>query len=421
MYANCMQISKADAVIIHDNRRPKKNGLYPVKLRITFNRQQQYYRTKVDLSSIDYLRVMNLDTVDKSIPLQRRRELRDLKLKIDAILVKANQTIEKLPEFSFYSFETGMFSKPVKNKDVYSVYTSVIERLNMNGNLGTASNYQCSRNSLMLYKSKLTFREVTVDFLNGYEKWLLTEGKSISTVGIYLRPLRAIMNIAIEEGYYSKEYYPFTKRRYQIPASKNVKKALTHEEVGRIYNFRALAGTWWQRAKDMWLFSYFANGMNIKDIALLRHEDIDGEFIRFTRAKTKNTTRAAIKQISIFISEDLREIMDRWKTNNKESYLFQVLEEGQNLNRQRSLITQFTKMVNTYIGRIAKEVEIEKPVTTYSARHSFATVLKRNGISTELISESLGHGSLKTTASYLDSFEDDTKKGMGKILANFKY
>jgi integrase len=270
----------------------------------------------------------------------------------------------------------------------------------------------------MQYKSKLSFRDVTVDFLNGYEKWLLSEGKSISTVGIYLRPLRAIMNIAIEEGYYSKEYYPFIKRKYQIPASKNIKKALSLEEVGRIYHYEALAGTWWQRAKDMWLFSYFANGMNIKDIALLRHEDIDGEFIRFIRAKTKNTTRASIKQISIFISEELRSIIERWKTDNN-SYLFEVLKEGQDINRQRSLITQFTKMVNTYIARIASEVKIEKPVTTYSARHSFATILKRNGVSTELISESLGHGSVKTTTSYLDSFEDETKREIGKVLIKF--
>ncbi len=76
-------------------------------------------------------------------------------------------------------------------------------------------------------------------------------------------------------------------------------------------------------------------------------------------------------------------------------------------------------MVNRYIGKIVKEVAINKHVTTYSARHSFATVLKRKGISTEVISESLGHKSVKTTASYLDSFDDDTKKEIGKLRVDF--
>ncbi len=76
-------------------------------------------------------------------------------------------------------------------------------------------------------------------------------------------------------------------------------------------------------------------------------------------------------------------------------------------------------MVNRYISKIGIEVGIDKHVTTYYARHSFATVLKRKGISTELISESLGHGSIKTTASYLDSFDDDTKTEIGKLLVDF--
>jgi site-specific recombinase XerD len=76
-------------------------------------------------------------------------------------------------------------------------------------------------------------------------------------------------------------------------------------------------------------------------------------------------------------------------------------------------------MVNRYIGKIVKEVAINKHVTTYFARHSFATILKRTGISIEVISEFLGHGSLKTTVSYLDSFDDDTKKEIGKLLVDF--
>jgi integrase len=312
-----------------------------------------------------------------------------------------------------------MYSKPRKIKDVYGLYDSVIHKRNESGNIGTALNYQCSRNSLKRYKSKLQFSDITVDFLNNYEKWLLDHGKSISTVGIYLRPLRAIINIAIDERFFSREEYPFGKRRYQIPASRNIKKALTQQEVGKIYNFSTPSNTWAEWAKDMWMFSYFSNGINMKDIALLKHSNIDGEFIRFIRAKSQNTSKANLKTISIFFTDELRAIVDKWSNHKSYNYLFPILEEGQTLLKQKSLITQFTKMVNKYIKEIAKSVGIEKPVTTYTARHSFATVLKRNGVSTEAISECLGHSSSKTTMAYLDSFEEESKKEISKLLNKF--
>lgn len=414
-----MQIEKPIIVIMLDQRRAKKTGLYPVKLRITFNRQQQYYRTGIDTTIEDFDMIRNASKIDQHPLMAKRRSLKTIKIKLDTIIVKASEAIAKLSEFSFNSFELLMYSKPLEKKDFYGTYKTVIDKLNLAGNLGTASNYSCSYNSLKKYKSKLNFDDVTIDFLKGYEKWLLVEGKSITTVGIYLRPLRAILNIAIEENLFSREHYPFGKRRYQIPAGRNVKKALTQYEIGKIYNYQTPCDSWLQWAKDMWLFSYFANGINMKDIALLEHSNIDEEFIRLTRAKCRNTSKANIKIISIYITDELKSIIEKWCNDKSQKYLFPVLQDGQNLNRQRSLITQFTKMVNKHIKDIAKTVGVEKPVTTYTARHSFATVLKRHGVSTEAISECLGHHSTKTTISYLDSFDDGSKREISKLLNHF--
>ena len=73
-------------------------------------------------------------------------------------------------------------------------------------------------------------------------------------------------------------------------------------------------------------------------------------------------------------------------------------------------IKQATKTINKYCKRIGEELEIETKITTYTARHSFATVLKRAGAPIEFISESLGHKDLKTTENYLDSFENETRQ-----------
>ncbi len=413
-----MQILTPSATIILDSRRKKKTGLFPVKLRVTFAREQKYFRTGIDLNETDFSLVLNPGSISKDILPARKKKLLEHKFKLDGILVKANQVIINLPNFSLEAFEQSMYSKKVKVDNVYALFEKVINAISESGRHGTAGTYTCSLTSLKLFKSKLEFKEVTPKFLHDFETWFMAKGRSISTVGIYLRPLRAIINIAIEEKLMNKDDYPFGKRRYQIPASKNIKKALTLEEIGRIYHYKALPGTWWQKAKDMWLFSYFANGINMKDIALLKKDNIDGDYLHLVRAKTQHTNRAASKQISIFISDDLKIIIKRYQRKDS-AYLFPILEEGQDGLKQHKLIAQFIKMVNEYIGLIAKEVKIDKHVTTYFARHSFATVLKRSGASTEMISESLGHSSMSTTSSYLDSFEDETKKEVMKALKNF--
>lgn len=409
--------------IIIDSRRPKKSGKYPIKLRITFSREQKYYPLGFDLS-LEEFEIIQSNTNIKKIPSPGlRRQYSDYKLKVDQAIVKANQIIDKLPDFSFKLFEKSLNQNQRTNETVYDYYLDTIDQLRKDGRVGTADNYQSSMNSLKGFSPKLNLIDVSMEFLKSYEQWLLTKGKSISTVGIYLRPLRAIMNTAISQGMISRDaHYPFGKSKYQIPSSKNTKKALTIDEVGKLYNYKAPRGTWLEKARDFFIFSYLANGMNIKDIALLKFKNIDGEYLRFTRAKTINTNRTLSSQITVFIVPELEAIMNRWKNSDSEpdAFIFPILKNNLSFLEQQGLIRQFTKMINKYIKRIGHELGINKHITTYYARHSFATILKRSGVGTEIISESLGHSSLKTTSSYLDSFEDETKKQIAFTLINFK-
>lgn len=407
---------------ILDSRHIKKSGKYPVKIRITFLRERKYYPIGVDLTEEEFSIVQNAEAIKKLPTIRLRRHYSDLKMECDAQHIKAVNIIEKLPDFTFKLFERRYYSSQRSTENVYEYYDTVIKKLRQDGRMGTSDNYQCSMNSLKAFSPRLSLRDISVEFLNDYEKWLLAQGKSISTVGIYIRPLRAILNGAIEEGIITREaHYPFGRRRYQIPASKNKKKALTVNEIGRIYYYPAIPGTWHERARDFFLFSYFGNGINMKDIALLRYRDIDGEFIRFVRAKTQHTNRTAGSSITIVILKEMQAIIDRWRNEDSspDNYLFPILSHGLTPYKEQSLIRQFTKMVNKYLKLITKDVGIEKPVTTYYARHSFATVLRRSGASTEIISESLGHTNIRTTSSYLDSFEDDTRKETMVNLTRF--
>ena len=161
--------------------------------------------------------------------------------------------------------------------------------------------------------------------------------------------------------------------------------------------------------------------MNVKDVCLLKYDNIKTDMLVFVRAKTVRTKRS-VEAISVVITKEVKTIINKWGNKNKsaKNYIFPVLTEGLTAHREWQLIQQFTQVLNSHMKSIGKKLGIESNITTYAARHSFATVLKRSGINTEFISEALGHGSLKTTQSYLAGFEDDSKREAIKALTAFK-
>jgi len=124
----------------------------------------------------------------------------------------------------------------------------------------------------------------------------------------------------------------------------------------------------------------------------------------------------------VFLTPEAKAIIEKWGNPAKlsTSYIFPILQPNITPQQERALVQYLTKQVNKYMKRIVETLGIDKPVTTYAARHSFSTVLKRSGAPIEFISESLGHNSLQTTEHYLDSFEDDVKKQYANLLTKFK-
>lgn len=407
---------KATTSIYIDKRKALKTGKYPIKLRVTYNRKQQYYPANLSLSKDEY---------ELTMAKNPKGNYKSIRLKLSALEQKANKIIDELPVFDFIQFKRKLYSDQNVREDVYYHYKNKIEQLKNESSFGTASSYQSSLNSLKAYRNKLIFLDVTVEFLRSYENHMISEGNSMTTVGIYLRTLRSIINIAIDDGMLSKDYnYPFgsrSKNKFQIPISRNIKKALSLNELKLLFEYTPEPGSWEHKALDFWIFSYLANGMNMKDIAYLKYKDIDNEFIRFIRAKTKKTNQSA-KPITFYINDEIKNIISIWCNPkvSSETYIFPILNPEHTAEKQRMVIQQFTKMVNKYMKMIASKLGIDKNITSYYARHSFATVLKRSGKSTSIIKEALGHENEKTTESYLDSIPDESIKEMAKALTAFK-
>lgn len=402
----------ANASIVPDKRREKDGGALPIKLRITFKGQRKYYATGIDATK-EELRIIQQNAA--------KGPLKKTALALAEIEINAQKCCESITNFSFGQFEKEFFPKQVEITDLKTAFDSYTAELRKKEQIGSAAAYDCACTSLHKFKRKILLEQITPDFLNGYEKWYTASGRSITTVGIHLRALRSVLNYAIQGGLMSIENYPFGKRKYIIPSGRNIKKALTLEEIAKIYHYPAAAGSTQERCRDYWIFIYLCNGLNVKDLCLLRYRDISGDFIIFHRAKTIRTRRANPQPIRISLKDEARRIIEKWgnKPKRPDSFIFPGLTDAMTPEKQFLQIRLMVRLINDHIKVVVAALDIDKPVTTYYARHSFATILKNSGVSTEFISEALGHSSLATTKNYLAGFEQDAIKKATDILVSF--
>lgn len=430
-------MNKIITAIILDSRRPLKDGTFPIKLRVTYQRKQKLFGTVFALSAEDYEKVYGV---------RPRQEYKKIQLALNSLEEKAQKIIEKMPVFTFDVFERKFYNTSIED-DVFSGFDRKIEQLKSESREGTASSYECASYSLLSFlrnlppsrnkgltmkesvakkeallskRKPLSFSEITVDFLRKYEQWMIGNGLSITTVGIYLRAMRTIFNDAIGANEVSQELYPFGKRKYVIPAGRNIKKALGKEELSKIFKYNP-AHSGEAKARDYWLFMFQCNGMNVKDMARLKYKNIEGDILTFIRAKTERTSRQNRKSIIVVMPPFAQEAIKRWgnKAETPDSYVFPILTYGITPAQELSKVRQATKFINKYIKRISELTGIDKNLSVSTARHSFSTVLKRGGASIEEISEAMGHQNVRTTENYMDGFEIDRKRQYAKMLSGF--
>lgn len=402
-----------------DTRRVKKDGKHPVKLRVYIKDQkkQKYFGTDYSFSKKEFDSIWNTS--------KPRLEHKETKRKLLSMQLHAENVASKIDPFTIQEFDKKLNRNTGAGICINYHYIEVINDLTRKERIGTASSYDLSRNSLKKYFpgdfETLTFLDITAEWLIDYENYMVNiNGKSISTVGIYLRALRAIFNKAIEENEIEKKYYPFGKRKYQIPASKNTKLALSKEQLAKLFN-AIPANEKQEKAKDFWFFSFACNGMNIKDILMLQNKNVSESKIEFLRAKTNHTSRSSLKPITVMINDYSREILEKYRADNnhKNSFVFPILSQDLTPIQRHNKIKYFTRFVNKHLKELARNNELPSDISTYWARHSFTTKSIRNGASMEFIQESLGHGDMKTTMAYFAGFDDEAKKEFSKNLMDF--
>ncbi len=404
-----------------DTRREIKDskGKYPVKLRLFTNhpRKQKLYATKFQLTETEY----NAIWLTKN---PRKEDYKITRRELVALEAHANNVADRLTRFSIEAFERKMLNRPGADQDVAYYYKQVIEKLKRNNQISTANSYELSLKTLLEFhtKKQLMFYDITPQWLKDYEEHMLTDEdkpRSKTTVGIYLRYLRAVFNNAIEDEIISRDDYPFGKRKYSIPNPKGVKKALTREQLKTL--FEAVPATPEQeKAKDYWFFSYSCNGMNFKDIAGLQYKNITGDTLVFSRAKTahSDTSQAPVK---VYLTEFAKGVIEKNGNPDKSpnSYIFPIIDNKAAPEEKHRQLKNFVRYINQHFLKFSKKAGINEKISTYWARHSFATNAIRSGASMEYVSEALSHSNLNTTKNYFAGFEDEKKKEIASKLMDF--
>jgi integrase/recombinase XerD len=392
-----------------DDRKANKKGSFPVKIRVTYKRIRKYYSTGMYLTAGEW----------KILPTGKSRVLKETRESIENSFSLVRSNVETIAEKGGFSFDTLNVRLGRGTGDtVNSALKARIGNLKREEKISTMQLSEYLLKSLEIFSSRdIDFEAITVDWLKKYERHLLSSEKSYTTISMQMRIIRTLMNQAKRDGMIKEAQYPFGKDKYEIKEGVSIKKALTLDQIKQIFYFTDGNETT-ERYRDLWIFSYLCNGINIADLIKLKFKDIKDGDICFVRQKTENTSKKR-KEIRASLTVNVQNIIDKW--GNKplaENYIFPYLNGKENAEKKQATTKDLTKRINLRMKKIGEELNIGD-ITTYTARHSFATVLKRSGANIASISESLGHNDLKTTESYLASFEKEERQKNAGLLTNF--
>ncbi len=339
-------------VIFFDDRRAKKNGLFPVKIRITFRRDRKYINTGFSLSKVDWNKIFTAIKDKKLIDIRKR-----IQSQYKVIGDHISDMVEK-DKFSFDLLDKRL-GRGDKN-NIVSAFEAQISELRIKGQVGTAITYQCALNSLIKHNDGnkvLPFSRITKSWLEGYTNSMIEAGNRYTTVSMYLRSLRAIFNI-------SEIQSPFDK--YKIPKGEGRKMALSKKQInGILMNHPVINGSTTDKMRDLWYFSYMTNGINVKDLISLKWSNIVNNEIHYIRAKTART-REDKKSIKAPILPQMQNIINKWGCRDN-TYIFGYMQDGLNGDEIRTVCQNVTRLINKHIKIIAEATGLPH-ISTYSAR-----------------------------------------------------
>ena len=376
-------------------------GKYPIYLRITKDRKSIFFRTPYTSEEREWDSIQGKFNSNATHYLNKNRLL--LKF-IDQATNVVTVLQQEKGNYTLSDIERAMRidSNPV-HKNSFVFWEEIIAELVKAGRTGNAQVNKDAYNSVKKFNRNkaLNFEEITPAFLEKYEVDLRSRQGTDGGISVKMRTLRALFNAAINRGLVKQDIYPFRAYKISKLKGKGIKKALTFDDVQKIVDYDISNYPKLVNAKNYFIFSFYTRGMNFADMMKLKWADVVDGQIYYTRAKTKTNFR-------IKILPPVQEILDFYKKKEyNTSFVFPILLRDEMTpvqieNRKKKTLQQYNKDLK----EMASLCKIDKSVSSYVARHSYANSLKQKGVATDIISESMGHQNVAVTQAYLKELDN---------------
>lgn len=369
---------------------------------------------------------------------------------IDSVKIQAEAAIENVLKgkrgFTFKAFEKEFLVADLK-EDFLAFFEQHIQTIRAEGRIGTFRSYGNALSAFKAFRKDedLSPFEITPELLNDFDAYLLKRkrpGKkaiktlSRTTIRIYMQVIKTIYLLMADENPELLKVYPFARKqndrkRYKLkPGAGHKGEALNVEQLQKFIAIDLdVMHPEHIEAKLLFLFSFYCQGMNMRDVFLLRYADIQGQTIRYVRHKTRLTeTKESVMEIPV--TDAIRQIISKIGNPDKRpvNYVFTAIPNGLATHYPRrtdkdvtqeeritQIIQQKIKMINKRLKNICETNDLPV-VTTYWARHSYANLVRESGEGVEVIRELLGHADVRTTESYLKRFDAEYKKKVNEKI-----
>lgn len=329
----------------------------------------------------------------------RQAHLQLIQSKIDWEMRQIQRIIHD-KEMARISYSIDDIAKEIQqlppSQSVFTFFRQQIAKKEQMQCIGTKNNYVSAVNRFKEFRGHedLAFSQMTSDMMEMYQAWLWNRGVGQNTVAFYLRTLRTLHNKAIEAGQ-APDNDIFA--HVQTANMRTAKRAISVKDIRKIEKLELPRGSSLDKARDLFLLSFYLRGMAFVDMAFLKKSDLKCGMISYNRRKTH-------QNLNIEWMKPMQIIIDKYAEQTKDSlYLLPILT-----GKETSLYTAYRKVehnTNYNLKKIGERIGLKIPLTTYVARHTWASIALHMNIPIATISEGMGHNSFKTTQIYLQSLD----------------
>ena len=299
---------------------------------------------------------------------------------------------------------------------VLTFMKQVARELQMEGNFGTAHVYRSSLNAIIAYcgKEDFTFHKVSPEWLKGFEVHLRSRGCSWNTVSTYMRTFRAVYNRAVNLR--KAPYVPHLFRSVYTGTRADHKRALSDEDMKKVFaDLSRSSGVSLRlrRAHEFFILMFLLRGIPFVDLAYLHKNDLRDNVITYRRRKTG-------RPLSVMLTPEAMILVKKYMNCDSSSpYLFPFLESREGTKEAYREYQLALRSFNQQLMLLGELLGLGDKLSSYTARHTWATTAYYCEIHPGIISEAMGHSSITVTETYLKPFRSKKIDEANRQIVDF--